>query len=123
MAIANRTTDAFWDQGARPAIFGPVSLIWPHRDGLSWRHFRHAGCLKRSRLPAFVKLAKTIEKYRPLILNTLDHGLSNARVGATNTHLRVLTRRAYGFHSPEALIAIAMLTRGGFRPSLPGRAA
>lgn len=76
---------------------------------------------KRSRLPAFVKLAKTLEHYRDLILNTLDHALSNARVEATNTHLRVLTRRAYGFHSPEALIAMAQLTRGGLCPSLPGR--
>jgi transposase len=76
---------------------------------------------KRSRLPAFVKLAKTIERYRPLIGNTLEHGLSNARSEATNTHLRVLTRRAYGFHSPDALIALAMLTRGGLRPELPGR--
>ncbi|WP_373368842.1 transposase, partial [Candidatus Mycobacterium methanotrophicum] len=30
----------------------------------------------------------------------LDHGLSNARSEATNTHLRTLTKRAYGFHSP-----------------------
>ena len=78
---------------------------------------------KRSRLPGFVKLARTIEKYRPLIWNTLDHAMSNARVEATNTHLRVLTRRAYGFHSPEAMIAMAMLTRGGLCPELPGRAA
>ena len=76
---------------------------------------------KRSRLPSFVKLAKTMEKYRPLIWNTLEHGLSNARSEATNTHLRVLTRRAYGFHTPEALIALAMLTRGGLCPQLPGR--
>lgn len=48
---------------------------------------------------------------------------SNARVEATNTHLRVLTRRAYGFHSPEALIAMAHLTRGGLCPDLPGRTA
>jgi len=78
---------------------------------------------KRSRLPGFVKLARTIEKYRPLIWNTLDHAMSNARVEATNTHLRVLTRRAYGFHSPEAMIAMAMLTRGGLCPELPGRTA
>jgi transposase len=76
---------------------------------------------KRSRLAAFVQLAKTIKNYLPLIWNTLDHGLSNARSEATNTHLRVLTRRAYGFHSPEALIAMAMLTRGGLCPQLPGR--
>jgi len=78
---------------------------------------------RRSRLPAYVKLARTIDKYRPLIFNTLDHHLSNARVEATNTHLRVLTRRAYGFHSPESLIAMAMLTRGGLCPQLPGRTA
>jgi transposase len=56
-------------------------------------------------------------------LNTLDHGLSNGRTEATNTHLRALTKRAYGFHSPEALIGMAMLTRGGLCPDLPGRAA
>lgn len=76
---------------------------------------------RRSRLPAFVKLATTVDRY--LIWNTLQHNLSNARSEATNTHLRVLTRRAYGFHIPDALIAMAMLTRGGLCPALPGRAA
>lgn len=75
---------------------------------------------RRSQLPAFVKLAKTITKYRQLILNAVEHGLSNARSEATNTHLRLLTRRAYG-HSPETLIAMADLTRGGLCPPLPGR--
>ena len=75
----------------------------------------------RCRIPEFTALAKTIKHYLPLIRNTLDHGLSNARSEATNTHLRVLTRRAYGFHTPEALISMAMLTRGGLCPPLPGR--
>lgn len=77
----------------------------------------------RSRLPEFVKLGRTLRRYRALIANTFDHGLSNAASEATNTHLRVLTRGAYGFHSPEALIARAMLTRGGLCPQLPGRVA
>ena len=51
---------------------------------------------QRSQLPEFVKLAKTIRHYRELIHNTLDHGLSNALSEATNTHVRLLTRRAYG---------------------------
>ena len=76
---------------------------------------------QRCRLEPFVKLAKTIKKYRVLILNAVAHGLSNARTEATNTHLRLLTRRAYGYHSPEALIAMADLTRGGLCPPLPGR--
>lgn len=75
-----------------------------------------------SRITEFVALARSIRRYRDLIYNTLDHGLSNARSEATNTHLRALTKRAYGFHSPDALIAMAMLTRGGLCPPLPGRA-
>jgi transposase len=75
----------------------------------------------RSRLPEFVALAKTIKRYLPLIHNTLDHGISNTLSEATNTHLRLLTRRAYGFHSADALIAMATLTRGGLCPPLPGR--
>jgi transposase len=74
-----------------------------------------------SRIPEFVDLARSIRRYRDLIWNTLDHGLSNARSEATNTHLRALTKRAYGFHSPDALIAMALLTRGDLCPSLPGR--
>ncbi|MGI9000999.1 MAG: transposase [Pseudonocardia sp.] len=76
---------------------------------------------RRSRLPAFVTLAKTIQRYRQLILNAVTHGLAEARSEATNTHLRLLTRRAYGYHTPEALIAMADLTRGGLCPPLPGR--
>ncbi len=82
-----------------------------------WLHWA-----KRSKIPECQKLATTIEHHRPLIWNTVDHGLSNARSEATNTHLRVLTRRSYGFHSPQALIAMAMLTRGGLCPPLPERA-
>jgi transposase len=68
---------------------------------------------KRSQLPGFVKLAATIQHYLPLIRNTLDEGLSNALAEATNTHLRILTRRAYGFHSPDALIAMRWLIPSG----------
>jgi transposase len=77
----------------------------------------------RSRLPEFVALGQSLGRRRELIWATLDHGLSNARSEATNTHLRGLTKRAYGYHSPQALIAHAMLARGGLRPDLPGRAA
>jgi hypothetical protein len=55
------------------------------------------------------------------VLRPLVHGMSNARSEATNTHLRTLTTRAYGFHTPEALISMAMLTRGGLCPPPPGR--
>jgi transposase len=77
---------------------------------------------RRCRIESFVKLAKTISASRAGIVATLTYRLSNARVEAINTTLRLITRRAYGFHSAEALIALAMLTVGGLRPPLPGRA-
>ena len=77
---------------------------------------------RRSRLHEFVALARTIKRFQQLIWNTLHkNGVSNARSEATNTHIRALTKRAYGYHSPEALIAMAMLTRGGLNLELPGR--
>ena len=75
----------------------------------------------RCRIPAFIRLAKTIIRYRDLILNAVEHHLSNARSEATNTHPRLLTRRAYGYHSPDSLIAMADLTRSGLCPPLPGQ--
>jgi hypothetical protein len=53
---------------------------------------------------------------------TLDHGLSNGLIESTNTKIRVLTRMAFGFTKPEALVALAMLAFGGYYPPLPGRA-
>jgi transposase len=76
---------------------------------------------RRCRIPSFVKLAHTIREHYSGIVATLTHRLSNARTEAVNTTLRLITRRAYGFHSAQALIALAMLTVGGLRPSLPGR--
>ena len=76
---------------------------------------------RRSRLPGFVALAKTLKRFQHLIFNTLIHQMSNAKSEATSTHLRALTKRSYCLHSQEALIAMAMLTRGGLCPPLPSR--
>jgi transposase len=74
---------------------------------------------RRCRLAPFVKLARTITDHRVGILAAIQHGLSNARVEAINTQIRLITRRAFGFHSPDALIALAMLTLADLCPSLP----
>jgi transposase len=76
---------------------------------------------RRSRLNSFTKLARTITTYRKSIEAALVHRLSNARVEAANTKVRLIIRRGFGFHSPEAVIAPAMLCLGGLCPSLPGR--
>ena len=72
-------------------------------------------------LESFVKLARTITEQRPGIEAAIEHELSNARVEAINTKIRLITRRAFGFHSSHALIALAMLTLSGLCPPLPGR--
>ncbi len=70
---------------------------------------------------AFVELARKIVKHRHSIDAALEHGLSQGLIESTNTKIRLLTRIAFGFRSPEALIALAMLALGGHRPALPGR--
>jgi transposase len=76
---------------------------------------------RRCRIRPFVKLAQTVSRHRADIEATLDLGLSNALVESVNTKIRLLTRIAFGFHSAEALISLAMLALGGLCPSLPGR--
>lgn len=76
---------------------------------------------RRSRLPPFRKLARSITAHKASILAAIQHDLSNGLVESTNTKIRLLTRVAYGFKSPDSLVALALLTLGGHRPALPGR--
>jgi transposase len=77
----------------------------------------------RSKIPAFVELARSIRNYRAAIEAALTYGLTNARVESVNTKIRLLQRVAFGYRDPEALIAMAMLDLGGCCPELPGRRA
>lgn len=76
---------------------------------------------RRSRIDAFVRLQRSIVTHRDAILASIEHGLSNGRIESMNTKIRLITRIAFGFASPDALIALAMLSLGGHRPALPGR--
>ena len=76
---------------------------------------------RRCRIEAFVALQRRIVRHKPQIHNALDTGLSNALIESTNTKIRLITRIAFGFHSATPLIALAMLSLGGHRPTLPGR--
>ena len=85
----------------------------------SLEHWLHWA--RRCRISPFVALARTITYYRADIEATLLHGVNNGRVESLNTKVRLIARRAFGFRSAQALIALAMLTVGGLRPTLPGR--
>ena len=74
---------------------------------------------QRCRIAQFVRLARRIREYRSAIVATIEHGLTNALVESFNTKIRLITRRAFGFHNVNALIALARLTLSGQRPKLP----
>jgi transposase len=76
-----------------------------------------------SGLEAFGKLADTILKHLDPLLAVLDHRVTNARTEALNTRIRLIARRAFGFRSPDSLIALAKLSFSGFCPGLPRHAA
>ena len=71
--------------------------------------------------PRLRPLQRRIVKHRAAIDAALDSGLSNALIESTNTKIRLITRVAFGFHGPEPLIALAMLSLGAHPPVLPGR--
>ncbi len=75
----------------------------------------------RSRLKPFVKLARTIRKHKAGVLGAVELGISNGRLEALNSKVRLLSHRAYGFHSATALIAMIYLCCAGIQIPLPHR--
>jgi transposase len=93
----------------------------PYKDAVELLH-NWLQWARQSEIEPFVRLADTIATYYlDALLVTLEHRLSNALVEAVNTRIRLITRRAFGFHSAKPLIALAMFSLGGYRPRLPGR--
>lgn len=66
----------------------------------------------RSRIPVMVNLARTIRSHFEGIVAAVELGLSNSRLEGFNSKIALLNHRGYGFHSPEALIAMIYLTCG-----------
>ena len=75
--------------------------------------------LARCRLEPFVKLGKTIRKHRDGILAAIRLGINQGRTEALNNKVRLITRRAYGFHSANAALALVLLTCGPITLHLP----
>ena len=90
-----------------PAIAPPLAI--PPEDLGTLGQWSRSGSIR----------AALAERARILLLAA--EGLSNGLVESVNTKIRLLTRIAFGFRSPDALIGLAMLTVGGLCPPLPGR--
>jgi transposase len=75
------------------------------REGLlAW-----LGWASRSRLRPFVRLARTARDHMEGILRFVSTGLTNARCEGMNNKIRLLSHRAFGFHSASSLIAAIYL--------------
>ena len=74
---------------------------------------------QRSRLEPFVKAARTFRTHRQGILAAIARGLSNARLEGLNRRVRLIVRRAFGFHSAKAALALVMLSCGPITLTLP----
>lgn len=73
----------------------------------------------RSQLDAFVKVARTIRKHLTGILAYFRTGFTTSKSEGNNTKARLGTRQAYGFHGPDAVLAMIELRCGGVHIPLP----
>ena len=73
------------------------------------------------RTPAFVELQRKIRRHEKHILNTIEFGLSNARIEATNNKIKLLIRIAYGFRDIDTMIGLIMLLCSSIEIPWPGR--
>ena len=73
----------------------------------------------RSRLRPFVRLARTLREHRDGILAAIRLGLSNGRLEGLNCKIRLISHRAFGFHSADPLIALVYLCCAGITIELP----
>ena len=73
----------------------------------------------RSRLRPFVRLARTLRAHRDGILAAIRLGLSNGRLEGLNSKIRLISHRAFGFHSADPLIALVYLCCAGIVIELP----
>ena len=86
------------------ALLASTPLVLPvgaRDDWISWA--------RRCRIPAFVELQRRSTNHRVTIDATLDTGQSHTLIESTNTKIRLLTRIAFIFHDPHALVALALL--------------
>jgi len=83
------------------------------REWLAWA--------SRSKLKPFVRVARTIRKHLDGVLAYFQNRETNGIVEGFNNKLRMIARRAFGFHSPAPLISMLHLCCGGITldPPLP----
>ena len=77
------------------------------QDWLSWA--------SHSKLSAFVKVARTLREHLEDIIAYIRFKFTNSVAEGLNNKVRLLTRRAYGFHSSKAVISMIMFCCTGIK--------
>jgi len=103
----------------KEALGNALDYLQPKRarealeDWLSWAF--------RSRLQPFIEKARTIRRHFDGILAYVKERLTNGLTEGINNKIRMVARRAFGFHSAKALISMIYLVCGGLElnPPLP----
>lgn len=119
LAKIRRTRGGIWRAYEMKEQFRAIFAGDLDRDDAASLLDRWCARAQRSRLAPFVKAARTMRQRRDLILNAVEHGISNGRVEGMNTKVRLIVRRAYGFHSADAALALVMLAAGPIDLRLP----
>ncbi len=103
-------------------LYGELRYVYRlPRDEATERLDAWLAWASRSRLKPFIKLARTIRKHKLGVLAAIQLNISNGRLEALNNKVRLLSHRAYGFHSANALIAMIYLCCAGITIALPHR--
>ncbi|MBR0417691.1 MAG: ISL3 family transposase [Erysipelotrichaceae bacterium] len=75
-----------------------------------------------SKIKPFVELSRKIRRHKGHILNTIEYGLSNARIEAVNNKIKLIIRRAYGFRNLDNMFDMIYLCCSNIEIPLPNRA-
>lgn len=73
------------------------------------------------RIPEMRELGAKVKRHKDHILRTIQLGLSNARIEATNNKIKLIIRKAYGFRNIQNLLDMVYLVCSNLPISLPGR--
>lgn len=111
---SNRRTFRAWQLKEELRDIFALPLIPARRALDDWLAYA-----SRSKLAPFVKLARTIRRYRASIEATIEWRFTNGIAESNNASIGRIRANARGFHNPEAFITMIMLDRGGLTPELP----
>ncbi len=89
----------------------------PDQAALLLDQWLHAA--RTSLLVPFIKVARTLREHRDAIVNAIRLGLSNARLEAMNSTVRLISHRSRGFRRLDSLLAMIRLVCGKVPVSLP----